>query len=380
MKPVRILQVVGSMHRGGIETWLMSVLGRIDPEKFAIDFLVSNATPSPFRQEIEQKGSKLIVCLAHSEPLRYMRNLRRALKTHGPYDIIHSHLHHLNGLVAFVGAHAGVPVRAAHSHFAIENGIHGIRYRTARLLMNRYTTDMLACSAIAGAALYGEPWEMRGKVILCGIDLSRFREAAVRQEVRAELGLPSNAIVVGHAGRFVPQKNHTFLLDIAEVLIKRDPRFHFALLGDGPLRSDLMTRIDKAGMKGRIHFLGARPDVPRIMLGAMDGYLFPSHFEGAPLALVEAQAAGLPCLYSDVCATETDLVPGLLRRMPLQAGAEAWANSLEDLIQTCPAEVRYSALQRVESTPFNLTKSIDDLEDFYSDALARNRHSVALAS
>ena len=92
------------------------------------------------------------------------------------------------------------------------------------------------------------------------------------------------------------------------------------------------------GLSQHIHFPGARPDVPRLMMGAMDAFLFPSHFEGAPLALVEAQSAGLPCVYSDVCATEIDLVPGLLRRIRLAEPAERWGDAVVDLLQMCPKE------------------------------------------
>ena len=119
MKPLRVLQVIGSLHRGGIETWLMSVRRRVDPSMVSVDFLVSNSSASPFANELREKGSQIIVCPAHSEPLRYMRNLGRALRKHGPYDVVHSHLHHLNGIVALVAARAGVPVRIAHSHFDI---------------------------------------------------------------------------------------------------------------------------------------------------------------------------------------------------------------------------------------------------------------------
>jgi glycosyltransferase involved in cell wall biosynthesis len=383
MKPLRVLQVVGTMHRGGIETWLMSVLSRVDRSRIAIDFLVSNSSPSPFAEEIAARGSQIIVCPAHSEPLRYMRNLSRALAQHGPYDVVHSHLHHLNGVVTMVAARRGVPARIAHSHFdisgknAAESGFDGVRYRAARLMMGRFATHTLAASHIAGKALFGEVWDRRGQVLLCGIDLERFRAPHDRNSVRNELGLPADAIVIGHAGRFVPQKNHGFILEIAEVMAKRDPRFHFLLLGDGPLRAEMTQRAESAGISKQVHFPGARPDVPRLMKGAMDAYLFPSHFEGAPLALVEAQAAGLPCIYSDVCAVETDLVPALLRRTPLSKSAQQWAETITDLLNTCPASARKQAFALVEGTPFNVARSIDDLENLYFSAAGTRAHAAA---
>jgi glycosyltransferase involved in cell wall biosynthesis len=370
MRSLRVLQVVGSMHRGGIETWLMSVLKRIDPA-ISVDFLVSNAASSPYAAQIEEKRSRIIVCPAHSQPLRYARNLARALRSHGPYNVVHSHLHHLNGLVTSVAAWAGVPMRVAHSHFdisgnnAVANGFGGIRYRAARALMATSATDMLAASQVAGAALFGSSWKKRGRVLLCGIDLEAFHHPPDRNAVRRELRLPEDAIVIGHAGRFVPQKNHEFILKIARVMVTTDSRVHFLLLGDGPTRSEMMHRASSLGLSSQVHFPGARPDVPRIMMGAMDAFVLPSHFEGAPLVMVEAQSAGLPCLYSDVCATETDLVPGLWRRESLGKSAEKWSESLIELIRNCPEEIRRSALRRVEATPFNILKSIHELENLY---------------
>ena len=178
MKPLRVLQVVGSLQRGGIETWLMSVLRRVDPSMVSIDFLVSNSSTSPFAEEIQEKGSQIIVCPAHSQPLRYMRNLSRALRKQGPYDVVHSHLHHLNGLVAMVAAWHGVAVRIAHSHFDIsgknaqESGFDGMRYRLARFLLEKFSTHTIAFSQNSGAALFRKIWAERGQALLCGIDLA----------------------------------------------------------------------------------------------------------------------------------------------------------------------------------------------------------------
>src|ERR1700720_591688 len=100
MRPIRVLHVVGSMKRGGIETWLMSLIREADRRRFHLDFVVSNRSSSPWENEIRDLGGRIHLCLAHSQPARYAYNLARLLRTHGPYDIIHSHLHQLNGIVA----------------------------------------------------------------------------------------------------------------------------------------------------------------------------------------------------------------------------------------------------------------------------------------
>lgn len=162
-------------------------------------------------------------------------------------------------------------------------------------------------------------------------------------------------------------------------MVKWNPEVHFLLLGDGPLRHDMMQRVETLGLNQRIHFPGARPDVPRLMKGAMDAFLCPSHFEGGPWVLLEAQSAGLPCVYSE-CAAEPELIPGLLRRMSLAEPAERWSDAVMDLLQTCPEETRAAAFQQVEATPFNVLRSIRDLENLYFNAVATKHHAFTVVA
>jgi glycosyltransferase involved in cell wall biosynthesis len=379
MRPIRVLHVVGSMNRGGIETWLMHVARHIDRNRFAMDFLVSNRSQSPLEKEIEQFRCEIHTCMAHSQPLRYAYNLQRILRSEC-YDIVHSHLHHLNGLVAFVAAVSGVPVRIAHSHFDISGekaaaaGFHTARYRIARKLTQRFATGRVGCSLAAGRALFGEDWQndSTSRVLLCGIDLQLFRTSSERDHLRKSLGIPSQAMVIGHAGRFVPQKNHSFFMDIAEQCARLDSRTHFLLVGDGPLFADIKAQAASSEMAGRFHFTGSRADVPNLMVNAMDCFLFPSHFEGAPIALVEAQAAGLPCIFSDVIAAETDICPNILWRMSLSLPAKEWAQTIQVALLECTSEARAAAVEAVESSPYNIYCSLEELQDYYSELLRLN--------
>jgi glycosyltransferase involved in cell wall biosynthesis len=364
--------VVGSMKRGGIETWLMNLIRQTDPRQFRFDFVVSNQSPSPWENEIRDSGGQIHVCMAHSEPARYAYNLARLLHVHGPYDIIHSHLHQLNGIVALVGALSGVKVRIAHSHFAISGKqsessvIAHERNRISRLLVRSFATGALACSASAGSALFGSDWRrgLNRRVLFCGIDLAPFRAKANRDDTRAALGIPRHSIVVGHAGRFVPQKNHAFFIDVAIQYASMEPHAHFLLLGDGPLFAEMKNRASASPFANRFHFSGPRDDVPALML-AMDCFLFPSHFEGLPLVLIEAQAAGLPSVLSDVVAPETDVCPFLIQRMSLNQGPEKWAHTISSAVAESTPEQKQIALRTVESSPFNISSAWHELKKYY---------------
>src|SRR5208283_1463389 len=115
-RPVRILHVVGGMNRGGVETWLMHLLRHLDRQRFRMDFLVHTSQPCAYDNEIAAFGSRIIHCFPHTKPWRYAPNLMRILREDGPYDVVHSHVHHFTGLLLFIARRAGVPVRIAHSH------------------------------------------------------------------------------------------------------------------------------------------------------------------------------------------------------------------------------------------------------------------------
>ncbi|MGD0041301.1 MAG: glycosyltransferase, partial [Isosphaeraceae bacterium] len=214
--PIRILHVVGGMNRGGIETWLMHVLRHIDREMYRMDFLVHTARPCAYDTEIWDLGSRIIPCLHPSRPWWYARNFFRALHAFGPYDIVHSHVHHFSGLVLRLAHRAGVLMRIAHSHNDASpvDGRARLPRRLYLRLMERWiahhATLGLAASPEAAASLYGPHWadDPNRRVLYCGIDLAPFRSLLDGAAVRREFGIPDGAYVVGHVGRFFPQKNH----------------------------------------------------------------------------------------------------------------------------------------------------------------------------
>jgi glycosyltransferase involved in cell wall biosynthesis len=371
--PVRVLHVLDGMNRCGLETWLMHVLRHIDRDRFRMDFLVHKSVPCAYDDEIRSLGSEVIPCLHPSRPWTYARNFKRILRELGPYDVVHSHVHHFSGLVLRVAGAAGVPIRIAHSHndtSRIQAGAGSLR-RAYLALMNRwmarYSTARLAVSRQAAEALFGTDRGDCGRyrVLYLGIDLEPFQHPADRDAVRAELGIPSDAFVIGHVGRFAPQKNHAFLVEIFGELVRREPSAHLLLVGgEGELRPAVERQLARAGLAERVVFTGSRPDVPRLMLGAMDVFLFPSRFEGLGLVLVEAQAVGLPCVISDVVPEEADVVPGLVRRMSLAQPAEVWAEALID--SRSKVMTPSVVLQIIEKSPFGIGATIAGLEEVYS--------------
>jgi glycosyltransferase involved in cell wall biosynthesis len=369
--PIRILHVVGGMNRGGVETWLMNVLRRIDRERFRMDFLVHTEAECAFDAEIRELGSSVIPCLSPSEPRSYARTFRKILSERAPYDVVHSHVHHFSGFVLRLARQMGVPVRIAHSHndTTAVNARASLRRRLYLSLMRRWiarhATDGLAASRQAATALLGRSWDAdsRYRVLHCAIDLDPFRRPVDRQSIRAALDLPADAFVVGHVGRFDPQKNHEFLVKVAAEIVRLEPRSRIVLVGDGPLHPAMRTCAQKAGLADRVLFLGVRADVVELMRAAFDVFVLPSFHEGLPVVLIEAQAAGLPCVLTNSVAEEADIVPGLTRRVSLDEPPAAWARSVLSLRDA--RLTAHSGLALMERSPFNIDHGLAALTDTY---------------
>jgi glycosyltransferase involved in cell wall biosynthesis len=241
-----------------------------------------------------------------------------------------------------LAAWQGIPVRIAHSHNDLRhlqrtsNVRRRAYYRATEHLVSRFATTGLAPSVDAALSLFGPEWrsDSRYRLLQYGIELSPFATQVDRDAVRAGLGIAPESDVFGHVGSFTPQKNHTFLLDVFRAVHVRRPNARLLLVGDGPLLDSVLRQAESLGIGGLVVFAGVRPDVPALMMGAMDCFLFPSTHEGLGIVLIEAQAAGLPSLTSDVVPVEADAVPGLVRRMSLSEGPDAWANAAVDLLQT----------------------------------------------
>jgi glycosyltransferase involved in cell wall biosynthesis len=371
---MRILHVLGKLDRGGVETWLVQVLRHIDRQKYQMDFLVHTTDPGAYDEEVKAMGARIIPCLSPSNPALYAKNFFRILREYGRYDVVHSHVHHFSGYVLTLAAMAGVNVRIAHSHNdtrSVESkGLRRRAYLVAMRMMIRLgATKGLAVSSEAGSSLFASQWRRypdKWRLQHLGIDLSRFEIQVNRGKLRDSLSIPADTIVIGHVGRFSKQKNHEFFVEVAREVVRMEPRSRFLLVGEGPVRTAIEKKVGNYDLASHFIFAGLRSDVPALMKGAMDILLFPSSYEGLPITLLEAQAAGLLCLVSDVISAETDVMPGLIRRQSLEQTPSQWASQLLQLLSTPP--VPKDKLRNAMATRSILT-SKDSLSAFYGESV-----------
>lgn len=322
---IRILHVLHRLDYGGVESWLLDLVRWSDPGRLQHAFLVHGAPGALEDQVISAQGT----IIRGQDPHRYFAftaGLRGVLDEHGPFHVVHSHLHLYSGIVMRTAARCRIPRRIAHGHTITPDGT-GLRRRLYKALMQRWiakhATVGLAASRPALLHLFGGTEDKRWQVLHCGIDFRRFVEARKEPQSLRQLGIPEGVRIVGHVGRLVMEKNHAFMLRIAAAC----PDAWFVFIGDGPLRAQLQEEAAALGVAARVVFAGARNDVPTL-LKSMDVFLFPSLFEGLGLAMVEAQAAGLPVVHGDNIPGDAAVVPELCRALPLSAPANVWAERL----------------------------------------------------
>jgi glycosyltransferase involved in cell wall biosynthesis len=369
---IRVLHIVGGMDRGGVETWLMHVLRHIDRERFQMDFMVHTAKPCAYDDEVRALGGRILPCVGHTRPWSYGRNLRHILAAYGPYDVMHSHVHHYSGYTLRLAHRAAIPVRIAHSHCSaglqnvLPNLFRWTYLKMTKRWLRRFATIGLAVSENAAEALFGLAWQRDPlcQLLYCGIDLLPFYTEA-DASIRVALQLPPGAFVLGHVGNFVEEKNHLFLLKVARSVVDTNINARLLLIGDGPLRPAIERRVAELGLTEHVVFAGRRSDVPRVLVGAVDVFVMPSLREGLPLAGLEAQAAGLPCVLSDTITRELEVVPQIIRRLSLSTPTSVWADNVLASRQMLPAKNRAQALKMFEHSPFNIANSVKHLQGIY---------------
>lgn len=352
----------------------MHVLRHAADRHVAMDFLTQSDVPAAYDEEIQALGASVIRSPeSPRRPWRYVPALGRVLRDHGPYAAIHSHVHHFSGLVLREAYRQGVPVRIAHSHLdsRVVDDSAALARRVYLKLMKRwihqYATVGLAASALAASSLYGAKWRQdpRWQVLHCGIDLTAFSSRVqASTAIRAELGLDADTFVIGHVGRFDTQKNHAFLVEIAAAVMAISPTARLLLVGDGGLRPDIERKARHLGVADKIVMAGVRPDVARLMTGAMDCFVLPSRYEGLPLVLLEAQAAGLPCVVADAVSEEATVIPELVDRLNLGQPVGRWCEAILDTRgRKLPPSL---AVSRLADSSFSIAASTVQLLKIYS--------------
>lgn len=358
-KPIRILHVVTYMGRGGLETMLMNYYRHIDRTKIQFDFLVHRDFEADYDSEILSLGGK-IYHVSRLNPFNpsYYEKLDVFFKNHKEYKIVHVHQDCLSSIALKVAKKNNVPIRIAHSHNSSQD--RNIKFFIKKHYMKsipKYSTELFACGKDAG------DWMFSGAnytIVRNAIDVEKFKfNLIVRNKVRNDLKL-NNSYVIGHVGRFNYPKNHEYLIDVFHKVHQLDIHTKLMLIGSGDLEEKIKEKVFSLGLKDDVLFLGNRSDVNEL-LQAMDVFVFPSHYEGLPVTLVEAQAAGLPIVKSTSISEQCSITPNVTS-LPLNSDCTIWAQKILDI---CNRFERKNTSTYIVDNGYDISSNAKWLECFY---------------
>lgn len=365
-KPIRIAHIMGKWFGGGVESVVMNYYRNIDKNKIQFDFICDNdSTDIPYK-EIQNLGGNVILIPPYQRIFKYHKALKEVLKSR-KYHIVHSHISTLSVFSLCAAWAAKVPIRIAHSHNTSSNREkkRDLIKKILRPFSKVFATDYMCCSELAGRWLFGNKTYNKGKVYLLNnaIDIDKYKfNKKTREEIRNQLGIKENTLVIGHIGRFVEQKNHEFLIDVFYEINKTHEDSMLLLAGQGELYNDIKNKVKKLGLDKNVKFLGQRKDADKLYQ-AFDIFVLPSLYEGLPVVGVEAQAAGLLCIFSNNMTKETKILESTIQ-ISLSESAEEWAKIL---LKKYNQHQRKDFSREISNNGFDIKKEAIRLEQKYLD-------------
>lgn len=360
---IRILQVMGGLNRGGAETMVMNLYKSIDRREIQFDFITHSNTKDDYFDEIKKMGGKIYVFPEFKgyNLISYRKTWRVFFKMHPEYKILHSHLRSFASIYLSIAKKHGLRT-IIHSHSTSNGkGIKSIVKKALQKPLSKQSDYLFSCSTEAGKWLFGDDAIHKENfyIINNSIDVENYRYSEkIRNNYRKHLNIQDKR-VFGHIGRLSEPKNHIFLLDIFKKISEINSDSILLLVGDGECREKIEGRIIELSLKDKVIMLGSRNDVSCI-LQSFDVFLFPSLWEGLPVSVVEAQAAGLPCLVSDKVTKEVALSPAI-KYLPIDEGIDLW---VDEAINIDSRRILESADKVIEAG-YDITKSSKWLTEFY---------------
>ena len=367
----RVLQIMGCLRRGGLETFAMNMYRAIDRNQIQFDFLLTQEQNGDYEEEAISLGARIYHLPARNKSyLAYKNALDVFFSEHNEYIAVHMHASSLTSIdPLFYAKKYGIHIRILHAHSSsIQksvrcHSIHKLIHYCNKLRISKLATHYLGCSDKALNWMYKNTGVYSKAIMINnGIDTAQYSfNIDTRIIIRKELSIDEDVIVVGHVGSFIPLKNQTFLVDILNAFHLTKVKVKLLLIGAGPTFEDIKAKIVSLGLEDYAILTGVRSDVSRI-LQAMDVFVMPSWFEGLPVSLVEAQASGLPIIASSTISKDSDITGTILFKS-IEEPPSDWASSiLEWKNKIC----RPNNIDKIKLAGFDSKTSVDHLVNIYN--------------
>lgn len=362
---IRILHLVSSLSiRSGVMSVIMNYYRNIDTDKIQFDFCYFVEREGTYESEINSMGGKVYKITRPSLSRSFRNELNDFFESKkNTYRTLHIHEVYLTFLFAPIAKKNGIDNVITHSHSTMysDKKLKALRNRMLCIGLKNHADYYYACSIAAGKFLYGKRTFDKGKVnvINNAIDCKKYKfDINTRTYMRQKLEL-EGYLVIGNIGRFMEQKNHTFLLDVFSLIKQKQVKAKLLLVGDGDLFQNVKDKVDKLNLNNDVIFLGRRNDIPDLLC-AMDVFLLPSLFEGLPVVGVEAQASGLPIVISDTITEEVCLFN--YKYLSLKKSPDYWA---KEVLSIKKDEDRTLGYIKTKEKGFDITQEAKKLQEMY---------------
>lgn len=366
-KKIKILMVLGNTHMGGAQAFVLNVLRNINTDCFRIDFAINfYAEHDGIEDECRKYGCEFFII-----PYFNVRNYFSFKKTWNDffeshyYDIVYAHSTNSASIFLKIAKEHGIKT-IAHSHSAGYRGgkIEKLTKKFFAKNVGKVADYWFACSDKAAERLYGKDYRKYPYYydIPNAIDVEAYHfDESKRAASRISMGVADDTFLCGHVGTFSAPKNHVFLMDIfREVLVKK-PNAKLVCCGAGALMYSIKEYAKEIKILDNIIFTGVVRNANEYMM-AMDAFVFPSVFEGFPVSILEAQAAGLHTVMSDVITKEVD-VTELIHRANLKQGPKEWA----DMVLNVEEVDRTQYNKVIADSKYNIKDAVRTFEKLYTD-------------
>lgn len=368
MEPIRVLQVLGGLNRGGAETMIMNLYRAVDKTKVQFDFIIHSPNEDAYASEIEAMGGKIFVFPKYNlkNTCSYKKHWKKFLSEHPEYKVVHSHVRSYAIVFLTVAKKFGLTT-VVHSHSTSNGSGAGALVKMIMQRPLRKRVDYLfSCSEESGRWLFGDKAITKDnyRMIPNAVDTEKFLfNEKARIKMRGELGIPDGTVAYCHVGRFHEAKNHPFLLEVFRKILDRGQNAVLLVAGDGDLRAEIEAKIDELGISSSVKLLGSRGDVSDILCAA-DAFIFPSRWEGLPVTVVEAQASGLTSFVSDTVTRDVN-TSHLVKYLPIDSGTELWVDAILN------SELkRENVIEQIRAAGFDVHASAEWISEFYIERTA----------
>ena len=329
MKVLIIMNSTNVKLGGGIIQVILNYKKQLDKENIMQTYAINCIEDSTIPDLLIGKNSNFIQLPNKKNNLiKYFIQLNKIMKKN-KFDVVHVHGNSANMLIELGIAKLNkIKCRIAHSHNTKCN--HPLFNKVLKPIFKCTYTKALACSTLAGEWLFGQgKFEVLNNVI--NIKKFEFSEE-VRKEYRKKLNIKDSTKVIGHVGNLNEQKNQEYLIRIFKTFCEKNNDSVLIMLGDGHLKKRLMDLTCQLKLQEKVKFLGIKNDVNNWMQ-AMDIFIFPSRWEGFGMVLIEAQAAGLPIISSNVVPNIVKIEKNMVFMDLEKDSVDKWANKSFEMLK-----------------------------------------------